>query len=30
VLVERSERPRPFRELLDLHFPPVNEHASGT
>jgi hypothetical protein len=30
VLVERSERPRPFRGLLDLHFPPVDAHASTT
>jgi hypothetical protein len=30
VFVERSERPRLFRELLDLHFPPVDVHASST
>ena len=30
VLVERPERSRPFRQLLDLHFPTVNAHASRT
>jgi hypothetical protein len=30
VLVERSERPRPFRELLDLLFSPVDAHAGST
>jgi hypothetical protein len=30
VLVERSERPRPFSELLDLHFPLVDAHATAT
>ena len=30
VLVERPERSRPFRQLLDLYFPTVNAHASRT
>ena len=30
VLVKHPERPRPFRERLDLQFPPVDAHASST